>query len=128
MSTIRKVTEKEVMEILSPQGYEKLAKTVYEDLISTDAYKTSKDRYVYIISVFDLAETLGIKDKKILLHTEGYVEKIIVKGRNVADDFGFTRMVITDDMDFILDRYNEIKPEFNNSSVIVRKLPDKEDK
>ena len=38
----------------------------------------------------------------------------------LADDFGFTRMLITDDLDFTLDRVNEAKKFINGEFATIK--------
>jgi hypothetical protein len=78
---------------------------IYELIKKTEAYKDLDDAVFYIG-----AEPL---DETTWFHFEAIIKKL-----PFGDDFGFTRMVITDDFDFVLDRVNDAKRVLNLKQVI----------
>ena len=101
----KQLTEQEFIEWIGEDNYKSFAMNIYELIKKSDAYKDLDDAVFYIG-----AEPL---DDKTWIHFEATIKKL-----PFGDDFGFTRMVITDDIDFILDRVNEAKRALNLKQVI----------
>ena len=102
------LTEQEFIEWIGENNYKTFAINIYELIKKSEAYKNLDDAVFYIG-----AEPL---DDSTWFHFEATIKKL-----PFGDDFGFTRMVITDDIDFILDRVNEAKKELNLKQVINNK-------
>lgn len=96
------LTEKEFIEIIGEKSYINFSKQIYDLIKNSDAYKELDDA-VFYIGATPLNYTIWF-------HYEATLNKI-----GIADDFGFTKMVITDDLDFTLDRINDAKREINKN-------------
>lgn len=96
------LTEKEFIEIIGEKSYINFSKQIYDLIKNSDAYKELDDA-VFYIGATPLNDTIWF-------HYEATLNKI-----GIADDFGFTKMVITDDLDFTLDRINDAKREINKN-------------
>ena len=90
----KQLTEQEFIEWIGEDNYKSFAMNIYELIKKSDAYKDLDDAVFYIG-----AEPL---DDKTWFHFEATIKKL-----PFGDDFGFTRMVITDDIDFILVLFND---------------------
>lgn len=101
----KELTEQEFIEMIGENNYKSFAMNIYELIKKTEAYKDLDDAVFYIG-----AEPL---DETTWFHFEATIKKL-----PFGDDFGFTRMVITDDFDFILDRVNDAKRVLNLKQVI----------
>ncbi len=101
----QELTEQQFMEWIGHENYNSFAMNIYELIKKSDAYKDLDDVVFYIG-----AEPL---DDANWLHFEASIKKL-----PFGDDFGFTRMVITDDFDFILDRVNDAKKVLNFKQLI----------
>jgi hypothetical protein len=101
----KELTEKEFIEMIGENNYKSFAMNIYELIKKTEAYKDLDDAVFYIG-----AEPL---DEATWFHFEATIKKL-----PFGDDFGFTRMVITDDFDFVLDRVNDAKRVLNLKQVI----------
>lgn len=99
------LTEQQFIEWIGEDKYKSFAMNIYELIKKSEAYKDLDDAVFYIG-----AEPL---DDTTWLHFEASIKKL-----PFGDDFGFTRMVITDDFDFILDRVNDAKKVLNFKQVI----------
>ena len=97
----KELTEPEILKIMSYDSYQALAMDVYERMVSSEKFK-DPEKVLIALEVFELS-------KKQFLHLEANLIKV-APGVN---DFGFTRMVITDDIDFSLDRLNEVKRQLS---------------
>ena len=102
------LTEQEFIDWIGYDEYKTFAMNIYELIKKSDAYK-SLDEAIFYIGAEPLDETTWF-------HFEATIKKF-----PFGDDFGFTRMVITDNIDFILDRVNEAKKELNLKQVINNK-------
>ena len=96
------LTEKEFIEIIGEKSYINFSKQIYDLIKNSDAYKELDDA-VFYIGATPLNDTIWF-------HYEATLNKI-----GMADDFGFTKMVVTDDLDFTLDRINDAKREINKN-------------
>lgn len=96
------LTEKEFIEIIGEKSYINFSKEIYDIIKNSEAYKELDDA-VFYIGATPLNETFWF-------HYEATLNKI-----GIADDFGFTKMVVTDDLDFTLDRINDAKREINKN-------------
>jgi hypothetical protein len=96
------LTQEQFIEIVGEKSYINFSKEIYDIIKSSDAYKELDDA-VFYIGATPLNETVWF-------HYEATLNKI-----GIADDFGFTKMVITDDLDFTLDRINDAKREINKN-------------
>ena len=94
------LTQEQFIEIVGEKSYINFSKEIYDIIKSSDAYKELDDA-VFYIGATPLNETVWF-------HYEATLNKI-----GIADDFGFTKMVVTDDLDFTLDRINDAKREIN---------------
>ena len=101
----KELTEQEFIEMIGENNYKSFAMNIYELIKKTEAYKDIDDAVFYIG-----AEPL---DETTWFHFEATIKKL-----PFGDDFGFTRMVITDDFDFVLDRVNDAKRVLNLKQVI----------
>lgn len=101
----KELTEQEFIEMIGENNYKSFAINIYELIKKTEAYKDLDDAVFYIG-----AEPL---DETTWFHFEVTIKKL-----PFGDDFGFTRMVITDDFDFVLDRVNDAKRVLNLKQVI----------
>ncbi len=101
----KELTEQEFIEMIGENNYKSFAMNIYELIKKTEAYKDLDDAVCYIG-----AEPL---DEATWFHFEATIKKL-----PFGDDFGFTRMVITDDFDFVLDRVNDAKRVLNLKQVI----------
>jgi|DEB3_MinimDraft_2_1074329.scaffolds.fasta_scaffold37299_2 hypothetical protein len=101
----KELTEQEFIEMIGENNYKSFAMNIYELIKKTEAYKDLDDAVFYIG-----AEPL---DETTWFHFEATIKKL-----PFGDDFGFTRMVITDDFDFVLDRVNDAKRVLNLKQVI----------
>jgi hypothetical protein len=101
----KELTEQEVIEMMGESNYKSFAMNIYELIKKTEAYKDIDDAVFYIG-----AEPL---DETTWFHFEATIKKL-----PFGDDFGFTRMGITDDFDFVLDRVNDAKRVLNLKQVI----------
>ena len=101
----QELTEQEVIEMMGEPHYKSFAMNIYELIKKSEAYKDLDDAVFYIG-----AEPL---DDATWFHFEATIKKL-----PFGDDFGFTRMVITDDFDFVLDRVNDAKRVLNLKQVI----------
>lgn len=96
------LTQEQFIEIVGEKSYINFSKEIYDIIKSSDAYKELDDA-VFYIGATPLNETVWF-------HYEATLNKI-----GIADDFGFTKMVVTDDLDFTLDRINDAKREINKN-------------
>lgn len=96
------LTQEQFIEIVGEKSYINFSKEIYDIIKSSDAYKELDDA-VFYIGATPLNETVWF-------HYEATLNKI-----GMADDFGFTKMVVTDDLDFTLDRINDAKREINKN-------------
>jgi hypothetical protein len=94
------ITEKQFIEIVGKEAYLEFSNDIYNLIKKSDAYKDLDDA-VFYIGATPLNDTIWF-------HYEATLNKL-----GLADDFGFTKMVITDDLDFTLDRINDAKREIN---------------
>ena len=94
------ITEKQFIEIVGKEGYLEFSNDIYNLIKKSDAYKDLDDA-VFYIGATPLNDTIWF-------HYEATLNKL-----GLADDFGFTKMVITNDLDFTLDRINDAKREIN---------------
>jgi hypothetical protein len=94
------ITQKQFIEIVGNESYLEFSKDIYNLIKKSDAYKELDDA-VFYIGATPLNDTIWF-------HYEASLNKL-----GLADDFGFTKMVITDDLDFTLDRINDAKREIN---------------
>ena len=101
----QELTEQQFMEWIGQENYNSFAVNIYELIKKSDAYKDLDDVIFYIG-----AEPL---DDTTWFHFEATIKKM-----PFGDDFGFTRMVITDDFDFVLDRVNDAKKALDFKQVI----------
>ena len=101
----KELTEQQVIEMMGESNYKSFSMNIYELIKKTQAYKDLDDAVFYIG-----AEPL---DETTWFHFEATIKKL-----PFGDDFGFTRMVITDDFDFVLDRVNDAKRVLNLKQVI----------
>ena len=101
----KELTEQEFIDMIGENNYKSFAMNIYELIKKTEAYKDLDDAVFYIG-----AEPL---DETTWFHFEATIKKL-----PFGDDFGFTRMVITDDFDFVLDRVNDAKRVLNLKQVI----------
>jgi hypothetical protein len=101
----KELTEQEFIEWIGENNYKSFAMNIYELIKKTEAYKDLDDAVFYVG-----AEPL---DETTWFHFEATIKKL-----PFGDDFGFTRMVITDDFDFVLDRVNDAKRVLNLKQVI----------
>lgn len=101
----KELTEQEVIEMMGESNYKSFAMNIYELIKKTEAYKDLDDAVFYIG-----AEPL---DETTWFHFEATIKKL-----PFGDDFGFTRIVITNDFDFVLDRVNDAKRVLNLKQVI----------
>jgi hypothetical protein len=99
----QELKEQEVIEMMGESNYKSFAMNIYEIIKKSKAYKDLDDAVFYIG-----AEPL---DDTTWFHFEATIKKL-----PLGDDFGFTRMVITDDFDFVLDRVNDAKREINKTN------------
>ena len=96
------LTQEQFIEIVGEKSYINFSKQIYDLIKNSDAYKELDDAIFYI-GATPLNDTIWF-------HYEASLNKI-----GIADDFGFTKMVITDDLDFTLDRINDAKREINKN-------------
>lgn len=96
------LTQEQFIEIVGEKSYINFSKEIYDIIKNSDAYKELDDA-VFYIGATPLNETIWF-------HYEATLNKI-----GMADDFGFTKMVVTDDLDFTLDRINDAKREINKN-------------
>ena len=96
------LTQEQFIEIVGENSYINFSKQIYDLIKNSDAYKELDDAIFYI-GATPLNDTIWF-------HYEASLNKI-----GIADDFGFTKMVITDDLDFTLDRINDAKREINKN-------------
>jgi hypothetical protein len=101
------ITEVELIEIIGHDNYVEFIHDVYNLIKKSDAYKSNDDA-VFYIGATPLNDTSWF-------HYEATVNKI-----GLGDDFGFTRMLITDDLDFTLDRVNEAKKIINGEFFTIK--------
>lgn len=94
------LTQEQFIEIVGEKSYINFSKEIYDIIKNSDAYKELDDA-VFYIGATPLNDTIWF-------HYEASLNKI-----GIADDFGFTKMVVTDDLDFTLDRINDAKREIN---------------
>lgn len=94
------LTQEQFIEIVGEKSYINFSKQIYDIIKNSDAYKELDDA-VFYIGATPLNDTIWF-------HYEASLNKI-----GMADDFGFTKMVVTDDLDFTLDRINDAKREIN---------------
>ena len=94
------LTQEQFIEIVGEKSYINFSKQIYDLIKNSDAYKELDDA-VFYIGATPLNDTIWF-------HYEASLNKI-----GMADDFGFTKMVVTDDLDFTLDRINDAKREIN---------------
>jgi hypothetical protein len=100
----QELTEQEFIEWIGEDNYKSFAMNIYELIKKSEAYKDLDDAVFYIG-----AEPL---DDTTWFHFEVSIKKL-----PFGDDFGFTRMVITDNFDFVLDRVNDAKRVLNLKQV-----------
>lgn len=102
------MNEKQLIEAIGVDGYSKIMHDVYTQLRTSDQYKNEyvlNNKDIYTIGTIDLSEGVW-------LHFEVSMYK-----QNGLDNIGFTRVVLTDNVDFILDRIIDVKNElFNNQN------------
>lgn len=102
------MNEKQLIEAIGVDGYSKIMHDVYTQLRNSDQYKNEyvlNNKDIYTIGTIDLSEGVW-------LHFEVSMHK-----QNGLDNIGFTRVVLTDNVDFILDRIIDVKNElFNNQN------------
>lgn len=96
------LTQEQFIEIVGEKSYINFSKEIYDIIKNSDAYKELDDA-VFYIGATPLNDTIWF-------HYEASLNKI-----GMADDFGFTKMVVTDDLDFTLDRINDAKREINKN-------------
>jgi len=96
------INETELISIIGNEAYFKFAGDIYKLLKESEAYKRQDD-VVYYIGASPLNETTWF-------HYEASLFKKLE-----GDEFGFTRMIITDDLDMTLDRINYAKDEIKKN-------------
>lgn len=101
------ITQQELIEIIGNESYVQFAHDIYDLIKKSDAYKSNDDAVFYIGAT--------PLDEKLWFHYEATINKM-----GLADDFGFTRMLITDDLDFTLDRVNEAKKFINGELATIK--------
>ena len=104
---IKNLTEKELIDIVSENEYKRFAFETYQTMRNSDSYKQNKDEITYYLGVSKISEKLN-------LHFEATLTKKRINNLIVADDFGFINLVITDEIDYSLDRFNLAKKTLNN--------------
>ena len=96
------INEEEFISIIGNEAYFKFVEDIYNLLKESEAYKREDD-VVYYIGASPLNETMWF-------HYEASLFK-----KDIGDEFGFTRMIITDDLDMTLDRINYAKDEIKKN-------------
>lgn len=90
------VTQEELIKCIGHESYLKFAKDVYNLIVESDSYKSNDEAIFYI-------GALPLNDE-VWFEFEATLKKV-----SEGNDFGFTKMIITDDLDVILDRINDCK-------------------
>ena len=103
---IKNLTEKELIDIVSENEYLRFVFETYETMKKSESYKSNRDEIIYYLGVSELSEKLN-------LHFEASIKKS-KQGLMRVDDFGFEKLVITDEIDYSLDRINEAKKVMNS--------------
>jgi hypothetical protein len=100
---IEEIKESELIELIGKDRYVEFVEDSYRNILNSDEYKDTKIGEC----VYSVASVRMSNDKYF------HCESSLIKNSN-GDDFGFTRMFITDDVDFVLDRRIEIKEQIKN--------------
>ena len=96
------INETEFISIIGNDAYLQFTQDIYKQLKESEAYKREDD-VVYYIGASPLNETMWF-------HYEASLFKKLE-----GDEFGFTRMIITDDLDTTLDLINYAKDEIKKN-------------
>lgn len=97
---VKEITENELVEIVSEKQYYALIEAIFLQIEKSGEYKKVKN---YICT------GTMVLNQKMYLYAETTVFKKKCNGENNSFDFRFTKIVITDEIDYILDRQISIK-------------------
>lgn len=104
---MKTITEKELIEIIGNDSYIQFAHDIYDLIKKSDAYK-SNDKAVFYVGATPL-------DNNTWFNYEATLVKL-----PIGDDFGFTKMFITDNLDDTLDRINDAKKIINGEFTTIK--------
>lgn len=90
------ITQDQFIEWVGNESYLKFAQDIYHLIKESEAYK-SNDEAIFYLGATPLND-------EVWFHFEATLKKL-----PIGDDFGFTKMLITDDLDVTLDRINDAK-------------------
>jgi len=96
------IKEEDFIEMIGYDSYINFVKTTYENIKNCEAYERNDD-VIYTIGAMPL-------DNGEWFHYEASLFKTIS-----GDDFGFTKMIITNDLDFTFDSINDAKHEIKSN-------------
>ena len=90
------ITQNQFIEWVGNEGYLKFCKDIYHLITESEAYK-SNDEAIFYVGATPLND-------EVWFHFEATLKKL-----PIGNDFGFTKMIITDNLDVTLDRVNDAK-------------------
>ncbi len=99
------MNENQLIEFIGVDGYNKIINDVYTQLKKSDQYNNEyllNNKQIYTIGTIDLSEGVWLHFEVSMYNQDG------------LDNIGFTRVVLTDNVDFILDRIIDVKNELLN--------------
>ena len=102
------LTENEFIDFFSYKTYSKFKNDIIEAMQKVDGYKENK--IVFHLGFLELNESLR-------LHFEATLQKQN-KSKSQVDNFEFINLVITNEIDFCLDRFNEARQVLDNHAII----------
>lgn len=97
---VKELTEQEFIFLISQEEYTRFAYQTYESIKKDVSYK-SGEPIIYFVGVSKFNEIFNIHYEATLKRNK--------QGTKRIDDFGFERIIITDEIDYSLDRINEVK-------------------
>ena len=101
------ITQDQFIEWVGNESYIKFSQDIYELIKKSEAYK-SKDEAIFYIGATPLND-------EIWFHYEATLKKL-----PIGDDFGFTKMLITDNLDVTLDKINDAKRIINGEFATIK--------
>jgi hypothetical protein len=101
----KELTESEVIDIIGLDEYQKFALQIYDLIKKNEEYNTeifqSGKNTLFYLGFLQIGNNMN-------LHYEASLKRKTINFIK-ADDFGFERFTITNDIDYTLDRINEYK-------------------
>jgi hypothetical protein len=101
---IKALSEKDMIELMSLEHYEKLRNKIYQAMVQSESFKKSKLPVCFSIQTFNVGEGEFF-----------HIESAVKRSATGKHGFQITKCVLTDELDFTFDRWNATKKKLGTT-------------